>query len=140
MPANRRNSTSPSPGRTDHSSIFNRAQVTNGKTLLPGVDGRSIWARRFRDIVHLYASDQGGEDSLGEGRRSLIRRVACLQCELELLETRFALAGGAEAGDLDLYQRTAGNLRRLLDALGLDRVPRDVSSLGDILSAGLRDG
>jgi hypothetical protein len=31
----------------------------------------------------------------------------------------FALAGEASAEDLDLYQRTAGNLRRLLEAVGL---------------------
>lgn len=57
----------------------------------------------------------------------MIRRIACLQVELELLETRFAVAGGAEAGDLDLYQRTAGNLRRLLEGIGLDRQPRDIT-------------
>jgi hypothetical protein len=50
-----------------------------------------------------------------------------LQVELERLEVRFALAQGAEPGDLDLYQRTAGNLRRLLESLGFDRVPRDIS-------------
>jgi hypothetical protein len=50
-----------------------------------------------------------------------------LQVELEILETRFALAGGAEPGDLDLYQRASGSLRRLLEGLGLDRVPRDVT-------------
>jgi hypothetical protein len=128
---------------TNHGSVFNRtnrARVTNGKCLLPNVDGRSSWARRFRDVIAAYSSDQGGEDHLSEGRRALIRRVACLQTELEILETKFALAGGAEAGDLDLYQRASANLRRLLEAIGLDRVPRDVSSLGDILNAGLRDG
>jgi hypothetical protein len=122
LPATRRNS-------TNHKTVFdtNRARVTNGKCLLPHVDGRSAWARRFRDIVGAYAADQGGDDGLSEGRRSIIRRCACLQTELELLETRFALAGGAEAGDLDLYQRTAGNLRRLLEALGLDRQPKDIT-------------
>ena len=126
MPANRRNFT----GRANHKSVFdrtNRARITNGRTLLPNVDGRSAWARRFRDVVHLYASDQGGDDNLSEGRRSLIRRCACLQTELEILETKFALAGGADAGDLDLYQRASANLRRLLEAIGLDRQPRDIT-------------
>jgi hypothetical protein len=139
MPANRRNFT----GRTNHQSVFdrtNRARITNGKTLLPHVDGRSAWARRFRDIIGAYASDQGGEDHLSEARRSLVRRISCLQVELEILETKFALAGGADQPSLDLYQRTSANLRRLLEAIGLDRVPRDISTLGDILSAGLHDG
>ena len=133
MPATRRNST----GSTNHKSVFdatNRARITNGKTRLPNVDGRSAWARRFRDITRAYASDQGGDDCLSEARRSIIRRCACLQTELEILETKFALAGGAEPSDLDLYQRTAGNLRRLLDGLGLDRAPRDITTLGEILN------
>jgi hypothetical protein len=121
---------------SNHKSVFNRSQITNGKHLLPGVHKQSLWARRFYDINRLYASDQGGDDNLSEARRSLIRRVACLQVELELLETRFALAGGAEAGDLDLYQRTAGNLRRLLEGIGLDRVPRDITpSLSEYIAA-----
>jgi hypothetical protein len=116
----------------------NRSRITNGRDLLPGVHKQSVWARRFRDVIGLYASDQGGDDSLSEARRSIIRRVACLQTELELLETRFALAGGAEPSDLDLYQRTSANLRRLLECIGIDRVPRDITTLGDILSEGNR--
>jgi len=48
--------------------------------------------------------------------RSIIRRASVLTVELERLEVKFASAG--EAADLDLYQRTAGNLRRLLEAVG----------------------
>jgi hypothetical protein len=44
------------------------------------------------------------------------------------LEVKFALAGQANADDLDLYQRTAGNLRRLLEAVGLQRRARDVTN------------
>jgi hypothetical protein len=99
MPADHHKVATPKPARTNHKSIFGRSQITNGKRLLPGVHKGSQWARRFYDVVHLYASDQGGDDNLSEGRRSLIRRIACLQVELELLETKFALAGGAEAGE-----------------------------------------
>ena len=112
---------------SNHKSIFNRSAITNGQRLLPGVHKQSQWARRFRDLIAAYSSDQGGEDHLSEARRAVIRRCACLQVELERLEVRFALAQGAEPGDLDLYQRTAGNLRRLLESLGFDRVPRDIS-------------
>ena len=125
-PNTRRDTTASSNHKTIFSST-NRARVTNGRHLLPGIDGRSAWARRFRDITRAYASDQGGDDQLSEGRRSIIRRCACLQTELEIMETNFALAGGADQPSLDLYQRTAGNLRRLIDSLGLDRVPRDIT-------------
>ena len=46
--------------------------------------------------------------------------------ELERIEIRFA-TNTATNDDLDLYQRTAGNLRRLLEAVGLKRVPRDIT-------------
>jgi hypothetical protein len=47
--------------------------------------------------------------------------------ELERLEVKFALAGEASERDLDLYIRAAGNLRRLLEAIGLPRRPLDVT-------------
>jgi hypothetical protein len=72
-------------------------------------------------------ADLGGDDNVSEAERSIIRRVATLTVELELLELKFAKAGGAEAANLDLYQRTAGNLRRLLEAIGLQRRARDVT-------------
>jgi hypothetical protein len=126
MPSNRHRS-SPQPSAGVGASIYNRSSITNGKDLLPGVHKQSQWARRFYDIVRLYASDQGGEDHLSEGRRSIIRRIACLQVELEHLEVRFAHAGSAEPADLDLYQRASGSLRRLLEGLGFDRQARDVT-------------
>ena len=117
---------------------YNRSSITNGNRLLPGVHSQSQWARRFRDIISLLASDQGGDDNLSEARRSLIRRCACLQVELELLEVRFALAGGADVEGLDTYQRTANSLRRLLEGIGIDRRAKDVTSLGEVLRAGMR--
>ncbi len=37
------------------------------------------------------------------------------------------LAAGHEGVDLDLYQRLANSLRRILETLGLDRAPKDVT-------------
>ena len=57
-----------------------------------------------------------------------------LTTELELLEAKFAAAGQASSDDLDLYARTSGNLRRLLEAIGLQRWARDIGpTLGDLL-------
>jgi hypothetical protein len=39
-----------------------RARVTNHKDLLPGLDGRSATARRFRDLVNAFIADMGGLD------------------------------------------------------------------------------
>jgi hypothetical protein len=108
-----------------------RSRVTNGAAILPGIDGRSTWVRRLRDLIGLHLVDLGGPDMASEAEKSIIRRAATLTVELERLELRFAqadLSGQApDPGDLDLYQRTANSLRRLLEAVGIKRVPRDIT-------------
>lgn len=112
-----------------------RSAISNGKRLLPGVDNRNPWVRRAKDIIADLTSDKGGFDEVTAAEASLIRRSAVLSVELEALEARFAQAGQASERDLDLYSRTAGNLRRMLETIGLQRRPRTVGpSLSDILS------
>jgi hypothetical protein len=129
------NTTSTSDGpAAERSKSRQRSRVTNGSALLPGVDGRSAWVRRCKDIIEAHLSDLGGEDNTSAAERSLIRRAAVLTTELERLEARFASAGEASERDLDLYIRAAGNLRRLLEAIGLQRRARDIGpTLGDLL-------
>jgi hypothetical protein len=105
----------------------NRSRVTNGSALLLGVDQRSPWVRRCRDVIALHLSDLGGPDFVSEAERSIVRRAAVITTELEQLEVRFARQGQASAADLDLYSRAAANLRRLLESVGLQRRPRDVT-------------
>ncbi len=66
---------------------------------------------------------------MSEAERSILRRASTLEVELERLEARFAGSGESSPGaaELDLYQRTAGNLRRLLESGGLKRRKRDVT-------------
>ena len=104
-----------------------RSRVSNGSAVLPGVDGRSTWVRRLRDLMGLHVSDLGGDNAVSEAERSIIRRVATLTVELERMEAGFAVAGEAQPDQLDLYQRTANSLRRLLEAIGLQRRSRDVT-------------
>jgi hypothetical protein len=104
-----------------------RSAVTNGSVVLPGVDGRSTWVRRLRDLIALHVADLGGEDTISEAERSIVRRAATLTVELERLEAKFATAGQAEAGELALYTTTSNTLKRLLEAVGLRRRSRDVT-------------
>jgi hypothetical protein len=106
-----------------------RSRATNGRQLFfAGTDGRSAWVRRCRDLIGLHIADLGGYDNTSEAERSIVRRAAVLTTELEILENRFAKSGaGADAEQLDLYQRTAGNLRRLFEATGIRRRPRDIT-------------
>jgi hypothetical protein len=116
-----------------------RSALTNGKRLLPGVDGRGPWVRRCRDIIAEHISDLGGADNCSAAERSIVRRAAVLTTELERLEVRFAQAGEASAEDLDIYARIAANLRRLLEAIGLQRRPRDLTPPDPLIYAAQQD-
>jgi hypothetical protein len=87
--------------------------------------------RRFRDLTKLHLSDLGGEDRASEAEKSIIRRAATITTELEYFELRFALtrqAGGEpDIAYLELYQRTANSLRRLLESVGIQRRPVEIS-------------
>jgi hypothetical protein len=104
--------------------------------LLPGIDGRSAWTRRCRDLIAAYLADYGGADNVSTAEYNIIRRASVLIVELERMEAKFALAGEASVEELDIYQRMANSLRRLLEAVGLQRRPRVVveQSLDDILA------
>lgn len=106
-----------------------RSRVTNGRTVLPGVDNRTERMRRLRDLIGQHVADLGGEDQVTSAEMAIIRRACTLMVELELLEVRFAEAGEASADQLDLHSRVSGNLRRLLESLGLQRRPRRVSTV-----------
>ena len=117
-----------------------RSRITNCSALLPGVDGRSAWVRRAKDLLVLHMADLGGEDNVSEAERALLRRAVTLIVELERREVMFAQAGAADDDALAIYQTTVNTLRRTLESLGLQRRPRDVSpTLGQILRAGQRD-
>ena len=117
-----------------------RSKITNGGTLLPGIDGRGAWARRLRDVLAAHFADLGGRDNLSEAERSLLRRASILTVELETLEFRFAQSDDTNVEMVDLYQRTASSLRRILESVGLQRRPKDITSLGELLREGQRLG
>jgi hypothetical protein len=112
--------------------IYARSRLTNGKDLLPNIDGRSLIARRYRDICSAIAADQGGLDQLSEARLQLIRRYAALCVMAEEMESR--LVQGAQIDIIEHAQLTS-TMVRVAQRIGLDRIPRDVSSpsLADIL-------
>jgi hypothetical protein len=103
--------------------LNNRSRVSTGRTLFANSDGRSLWARRFRDLLHLHCDDLGGASTLSECQLSLVRRLATLEISLEHMEGE--LAEGREV-NLDVYGRLSGHLRRLVETLGARRVKREV--------------
>jgi hypothetical protein len=124
--------TKPQPGDRR----YGRSAVSNGTRLLPGIDGRNTWVRRCRDIIAEHVADKGGMANCSAPERSIIRRAATLTVELERMESVFAVAGEALPEQLDLYQRTANSLRRLLEAVGLERRAKTiVPTLSEYLEA-----
>jgi hypothetical protein len=100
-----------------------RSRVSNGKDLfLEGVDGRSVLARRYRDILAQLVSDLGGDPS--EAQSIIARRAATLAVWCEQ-----AKAGVARGEKLDIGEFTTATntLRRLLNDLGLERRMRDIT-------------
>jgi hypothetical protein len=107
-----------------------RSAVTNNRRLFVEADARSPWARRFRDLVESHSSDLAGAELLSEAQRSLIRRVAAMEVELEGAEGKMSRG---EDVDLAKYATVANSLRRILETLGVNRVAKDATpTLADI--------
>ena len=77
-----------------------RSRISNGSKFLQGVDGRTTWARRARDVHAQLVADRGGPDAVSEAETLIARRAAVLEAELERMEEVFASAGQAEPEDL----------------------------------------
>jgi hypothetical protein len=85
-----------------------------------------MWARRLRDLTAMLIADQGGDDVISAAKMAIVRRAAIIQVELELRELRFADEEPSYL-QLEQYSRISGNLRRMLESLGLERRAKDVT-------------
>jgi hypothetical protein len=111
-----------------------RSRVTNHADLLPGIDGRSVVARRYRDIAVAMISDQGGLDRCSEARIQLIRRFAAASVLAEAMEARMA---NGEQIEVAAHAHLASTCVRIAQRIGVDRHSRNVTpSLRDYLDGG----
>jgi hypothetical protein len=112
------------------STLHGRTRISNGRDVLPDVDGRSIIARRYRDIAKAIFVDQSGADQCSEARKQLIRRFAAAAVLAEQLESRLA---NGEQIDIQEHATLSSTLVRLAQRIGIDRVALDVTpTLADI--------
>src|ERR1700734_1602054 len=88
-----------------------RSAVTNDPLLLRGVDGRSMVARRYRDVAIALADDLGGQEKLSEPSKILVRQAAALTVQVEGLQSKI-VAG--EDVDLEQLTRLSNALSRML--------------------------
>jgi hypothetical protein len=101
-----------------------RSRVTNHADLLPGIDGRSALARRYRDIAGAIVSDMGGIDRCSEARLQLVRRFAAAAVLAEAMEARLA---NGESIDLGEHAHLSSTLVRIAQRIGIGRAPRGVT-------------
>ena len=107
-----------------------RSAVTNRSALFVGsadgqpTDGRTIAARRFRDILASIVSDLGGHDAISEGESQMARRCATLSLQCEFMESSL-IAG--HPFDADQYASLTNALGRALSRIGLQRRVIDIT-------------
>jgi hypothetical protein len=111
-----------------------RSKVANGSALMQGIDARSAPARRFKDLQASMASDLGND--LTEAQLQLVRTACGLIVMRESLDTQVLNGMTINTGQ---YCTISNSLKRCLQALGLKRVARDVTSLGEVLLNGHRN-
>jgi hypothetical protein len=108
-----------------------RSRATNHADLLPGLDGRSSAARRFRDLVSSYVVDMGGLDLVSEIKLGLLRRLAATTVQCELLEAQMV---NGQPVDIATLCTLASTAMRLSVRLGLERRAKPIESLQDYLA------
>ena len=91
---------------------------------LADLDKRTTAAKRARDLINSVTADLGGVDNLGVGERQVIQRAVLLGVMAEDIESRWLLG---EAVDPVILATISNAQRRLLETVGLKRVPRNVT-------------
>jgi hypothetical protein len=105
------------------------AKLPNGAAMvqmltLDHIDGRTLAARRARELIEALETDLGGGDRLTEGYRQLIKRAAVLGTYIESCEAMW-LSG--QNVDLPSYMSAVNVQRRVLATIGLERRQRDIT-------------
>src|SRR5580693_4960305 len=123
--------------RQDSSSVAERpltvrSATTNDPLLLRGVDGRSMVARRYRDVAIALADDLGGQDKLSEPSKILVRQAAALTVQVEGLQSKIV---SGEDVDVEQLTRLSNVLGRTLQRLGIRKRVSPAPTIADYLAA-----
>lgn len=88
---------------------YGRSRVTNGSASLPGVDGRSATARRYRDLIEALMSEQ--PHPVSEAVKLQVRAAASMQVHVEDLTAR--MARGEQVPAEEMTRAANGAIRAL---------------------------
>ena len=101
-----------------------KTKVANGNALfVEPVDGRTTLAKRYRELYAQIIADIGGDPS--EAQIQIARRAVALAVWAETEDAK--LAAGWEL-NVGAYTTASNTLRRLLETLGIKRLPVDVTN------------
>jgi hypothetical protein len=113
-----------------------RSKITNHVDLLPDPDGRSSAARRFRDLVSAFLVDMGGIENCSEIKLGLVRQLAAVTVQAELLAAQ--MVNGVPV-DIPTLCQLASTTVRLSTRLGIERIAKNIGpSFGDLLRDDIR--
>ncbi len=101
-----------------------RSRVTNARDVLPGIDNRTMIARRYYDIQSAIVTEQGS-DQITETRLQLIRRFSAAAVMAEVMEAK--LANGEEI-DINEHALLSSTMVRIGARIGLNRIPKNVTN------------
>src|ERR1700722_13792765 len=93
-----------------------RSASPNDPLMLRGGDGRSMVARRYRDVAIALADDLGGQDRLSEPSKILVRQAAAMTVQVESLRSK--IVSGDDV-DIEQLTRLSNVLGRTLQRLGI---------------------
>jgi hypothetical protein len=97
---------------------------------LADLDGRTVSARRARDLARAITADLGGDDALSAAQAELVQRAALLGAFLADCEARWLTGDDV---DLSTYLTACDRQRHILTTLGLKREPRPVPTLQEYI-------
>lgn len=97
--------------RATDAKVYARSKIKNGGEVLPQVDGRTLIAKRYREIADALLADQDGES-----QNQLIRRFAAAACIAEQMEA--ALANGEDV-NAETHALLCSTLIRLANKFGI---------------------
>lgn len=92
-----------------------RSRLSNGRQMfLERLDGRSIAARRWRDLFCQFMAQTGGRNEI------MVRTLASLCLQRDLIDMRLAKGEDVDAGELI---KLSGEIRRVMGRLGIVEEP-----------------
>jgi hypothetical protein len=102
-----------------------RVKSTTMRDVLPDLHDRSVFVRRYGDIIRAILVDQGGADQCPESRKQLIRRFAAAAALAEQMEAQVARGKTIDIKDHALLCATMVNVAR---HLGAEKTTRNLNS------------